>query len=54
MRGSRPFLAGQRGHVVADDDALGEGVEGGHAHAAAQLGVADEAPRSARFSESIA
>ena len=25
------FLAGERGHVVADDDALGEGLVDGHA-----------------------
>src|SRR5437773_6197036 len=36
------LVAGERGHVVADDDALGERLMDGHGEAAAQFGVAEQ------------
>ena len=36
------LVAGQGGQVVADDDALVEGLVDGHGEPAAQLGLADE------------
>ena len=35
------LVAGQGGQVVADDDALGEGLVDGHGESAAQLGLAE-------------
>jgi len=42
------LLAGERGHVIADDDALSERLVYGHHQAAPELGLSEQQQTQAR------